>query len=130
MAHFGITRQTQSWPNVLASITPSSRFFYVSNIPVEDICTRLSRNFYFFFGGRLRQLNSLYTGLFFTSFAIVFVVAVVVVLVETASVILSRGLHSLKLTKLANIFTSARHVRQEKEITFPLTSYMCFNSDR
>ena len=27
MAHFGITRQTQSWPNVLASITPSSRFF-------------------------------------------------------------------------------------------------------
>ena len=26
-AHFGITRPTQSWPNVFASITPSSRFF-------------------------------------------------------------------------------------------------------
>ena len=98
---------------------------------MEDICTRLSRNFYFFFGRRLRQLNSLYTGLFFTSFAIAFVVAaVVVVLVETASVILSRGFHSLKLTKLANIFTSARHVRREKEITFPLTSYMWLRSDR
>ena len=27
IAHFGITRQTQSWPNVFASVTPSSRFF-------------------------------------------------------------------------------------------------------
>ena len=27
MAHFGITRQTQSWPNVFASITPTSRIF-------------------------------------------------------------------------------------------------------
>ena len=94
---------------------------------MEDICTRLSRNFYFFFG---RRLNSLYTGVFFTSFAIAFYVAVVIVLVETASVILSRGFHSLKLTKLANIFTSARHVRREKEITFPLTLYMCLHSDR
>ena len=27
IAHFGITRQTQSWPNVFASITPSGRIF-------------------------------------------------------------------------------------------------------
>lgn len=97
---------------------------------MEDICSYLSRNFYFFYGRRLRQLNSLYTGLFFTSFAILFVVAVVVVLVETASVILSRGFHSLELTKLANFFKSTRHVRQEKEITFPLTSYTYLHSDR
>ena len=96
---------------------------------MEDICSHLSRNFYFFFGRTLRQLNSLYTGPFFTSFAIVFVVAVVV-LVETASVILSRGFHSLELTKLANIFKSTRHVRQEKEIIFPLTSYTYLHSDR